>query len=260
MSKNNFSVASEVIKKIDIFGYNLELTNTMLTTILVCGFLILVALLIRLNLNLDSQKGSKGFQNFLEFVGSMLENFIKQVSGVKKVSALMFALTGFFFSFIVLGSWVGLIPGVGQLETLHHGEEVHLFRAPTSDLNATIALSTIAFVLIQAQGIVKLKFGYLKKFFNFSSPLSFAVGLLELVSEISRLLSFSLRLFGNIFAGEVMLAIVASMSFGSLFGVPFGLPFPSFIIALEFFVALIQAYVFVALFLVFSNLAKEEAH
>ena len=119
----------------------------------------------------------------------------------------------------------------------------------------------IAFVLIQVQGIRALKLDYLAKFINFSSPMGFVVGILELISEISRLLSFALRLFGNIFAGEVMLKIVADMSkfsferFGFL-----GLPFPSVIIALELFVALIQAYVFVALFLVFSSLAKESHH
>jgi F-type H+-transporting ATPase subunit a len=264
MSKNNISIASETIKTLEIrtnfLNFDLAITNSMFTTLLVCLSLTTVGLLIGLTLPKQGNRKVNSFQTFIEIIGESLASLIKGISGSTKISNRLFTLVGFFFIFIVISSWVGLLPGVGQLQINHNFEEVHLFRAPTTDLNATIALSTIAFILIQIQGFSSLKFGYLQKFLNFKDPMKFFVGILEFISEISRLFSFSLRLFGNIFAGEVMLGIVGTMSLGVVSGVPFGLPFPSLIIALEFLVAIIQAYVFVALFLVFSNLAKEEAH
>jgi F-type H+-transporting ATPase subunit a len=90
---------------------------------------------------------------------------------------------------------------------------------------------------------------YLGKFFNFSSPIDFFVGILELISEISKLISFSFRLFGNVFAGEVLLMVM-------MFLVPYILPLPFFM--LEIFVGLIQALVFTTLTLVFLKMATEE--
>jgi F-type H+-transporting ATPase subunit a len=260
MSQSTIAVASETIQKFSFGQYHFNLTNTMFTTLIVCSFLILIAIILgRLIPKATTIKIGK-FQSFLEIIGQNLEGFITGISGSKQASTLTFSLVGFFFGFITLSSWSGLLPGFGQLLINTANESVHVLRAPTTDLNATIALSSIAFVLIQAQGLLTLKFGYVAKFLNFSSGMNFFVGILELISEVSRLLSFSFRLFGNIFAGEVMLAIIAGMSLGTFLGVPVGLPFPSLVIALEFMVALIQAYVFCSLFLVFSNLAKEKAH
>jgi F-type H+-transporting ATPase subunit a len=262
MSKNNISIASEKLSELNIFGLDFILTNTIFTTILVCSFLIIIALVAGYLIP-KSNKPISQLQTFILMIGELFVGLILSMSSNKNpngISNRKFALVCFFFSFILFSSWAGLLPGVGQLLLNNGQESVHLLRAPTTDLNATIALSLIAFVLIQLQGIKALKFGYLKKFINLSSPMKFFVGLLELVSEISRLLSFSLRLFGNFFAGETMIAIIASMSLGSVYGFSFGLPFPSFVIALEFCVAIIQSYVFVALFLVFSDLAKEPAH
>jgi F-type H+-transporting ATPase subunit a len=123
---------------------------------------------------------------------------------------------------------------------------VPLFRGPTADLNTTIALASIAFFSIQYFG---LQFGgsaYLKRFFDFRSPIFFFVGILEAISDLSKILSFAFRLFGNIFAGEVLLAIMAFL-FAFLLPIPF--------YGLEIFVGFIQALVFSMLTTVFINVA-----
>ncbi|MDQ3008880.1 MAG: F0F1 ATP synthase subunit A [bacterium] len=119
-------------------------------------------------------------------------------------------------------------------------------RAGTADLNTTIALALISVVMTQVMGVSYLSLGYFKKFLNFSSPIMFFVGFLEFISEIGKILSFAFRLFGNIFAGEVLLAVIA-------FLVPVIIPMPFY--GLEIFVGLIQALVFALLTTVFFNMA-----
>jgi len=123
------------------------------------------------------------------------------------------------------------------------------FRAPTSDVSATMALSIIAIIAVHYMGFSSLGMGYLKKFFNLSDPMSFFVGILELVSEMGKLISFTFRLFGNIFAGEVLLLVITSITFG-LATLPF--------MALEVFIGFIQAFVFFMLVSVFISIASEE--
>ncbi len=136
--------------------------------------------------------------------------------------------------------------------------EVHLlpmFRANNADLNTTFALAIITVSLIQYYGV---KFngvgGYLKKFFNFTSPVMFFVGILELISEFSRILSFAFRLFGNVLAGEVLITIVAFLlpSAFSFFLVPF--------YVLEMMASTIQALVFTMISAVLLNMATTKAH
>jgi F-type H+-transporting ATPase subunit a len=125
-------------------------------------------------------------------------------------------------------------------------------RSPSTDLNFTASLAVIAVIMTQVMGFRALGLGYLTKFFNFktlfNSPLGgidVAVGLLELIGELARLLSFSFRLLGNIFAGSILLFVMS-------FLIPF-LPWPFFL--LEFFVGALQAFVFGLLTAIFMNLA-----
>jgi F0F1-type ATP synthase membrane subunit a len=124
------------------------------------------------------------------------------------------------------------------------------FRAAFSDLNNTLALAIFAFLVIEFWGFQSLGFGYLGKFFvnPFRNPIMTFVGLLELLSEFIRILSFSFRLFGNIFAGGVLLLII---TFLAPFLVPLG------IYGLELFIGFIQAVVFSLLVLVFAIGAVE---
>lgn len=132
-----------------------------------------------------------------------------------------------------------------------HKKFIPLFRGPTADLNTTLALGIIAFFAIQFFGFAAAGPGYLKKFLDFRSPIYFFVGILEIISDFSKILSFAFRLFGNIFAGEVLLAVMA-------FLLPFLLPIPFY--ALELFVGVIQGLVFAMLTSVFINIATSHAH
>ncbi len=128
----------------------------------------------------------------------------------------------------------------------HEAKFVPLFRGATADLNTTLAIAIIAVTSVQYYGIKTLGITYLKQFFNFSDPIMFGVGLLEIVSQFSRIVSFAFRLFGNIFAGEVLLTVIA-------FLMPLIAPLP--FIGLELFVGFIQALVFSMLTAVFLNMA-----
>lgn len=123
---------------------------------------------------------------------------------------------------------------------------VPFFRAGTADLNTTLALALISIFLTQFFGVQFQNLGYFKKFINLSSPINFYVGLLEIISEFAKIVSFAFRLFGNIFAGEVLLAVVGSL-------LPLIAPMPFY--GLELFVGFIQALVFSMLSLVFFNMA-----
>lgn len=123
---------------------------------------------------------------------------------------------------------------------------VPYFRAGTADLNTTIALALISVVLTQVYGVYFQKMHYFGKYINFSSPINFFVGLLETVLELAKVMSFAFRLFGNIFAGEVLLAVM-------MFLVPLVIPMPFY--GMEIFVGFIQALVFSMLSLVFFSMA-----
>lgn len=127
-----------------------------------------------------------------------------------------------------------------------HGSFVPYFRAGTADLNTTLALAAVSVFMTQVFGVMYLKLGYFSKFINFSSPIAFFIGLLELVLETAKIISFAFRLFGNIFAGEVLLAVIS-------FLVPVIVPMPFY--GLEIAVGMIQALVFSMLSLVFFNMA-----
>lgn len=145
-----------------------------------------------------------------------------------------------------------------QLEDAEHETEegsnekhttfVPIFRPGTADLNTTLALAIVSVVVTQVFGVQALGLSYFKKFINFSDPIMFFVGILELISEFAKIVSFAFRLFGNIFAGEVLLVVIASL-------VPVVVPMPFY--GLELFVGFIQALVFSLLSLVFYNMATQ---
>jgi F-type H+-transporting ATPase subunit a len=131
------------------------------------------------------------------------------------------------------------------------GHSKHIFRAPTSDLSFTLALAIISLVVTNTLGFMALKKDYIKKFIDLSNPLNTFIGAVELLSEFSKLLSFSFRLFGNIFAGEMLLVVITGITYGIL-----TLPF----LGLELFVGVIQAFVFFMLTTVFISVATTKQH
>lgn len=125
---------------------------------------------------------------------------------------------------------------------------IHYLRPSTSDLSMTIALGFLSVLATQYFGVKHLGIGYFSKFFNFSSPIMFFVGILELISEFAKIISFGFRLFGNIFAGKVLITVIK-------FLVPLVVPMPFYV--LELFIGFIQALVFTMLTLVFFNIATQ---
>ncbi len=144
---------------------------------------------------------------------------------------------------------------VGAPAAAEEGDEkfVPLLRAPSADLNMTFALALATMVMVQIWGVRFLGGSYFRKFWNFTGPngfmkgINFFVGILELISEFARIISFGFRLFGNIFAGEIVLATMA-------FLIAFLIPVPFYM--LEVFVGFVQALVFMMLALVFFQMAS----
>ena len=193
------------------------------------------------------------WQALAELMVEALLNLCTSVAGAKR-GRTVFPLIATIFLFVLFTNWMGLLPGFGTIgiyEHTDHGTElVPIFRGGTTDLNTTTALALISVVITQILGVRAVgAVAYLGKFINFrAGPIGFIVGLLELVSEAARLISFSFRLFGNIFAGEVLLTVIA-------FLIPFGIALP--FLGLEVFVGGIQAFIFAMLTLMFVTMATE---
>lgn len=243
------SIAPEVIKTIA----GIPVTNTLIASFITTAVLISASYLSTRSLS----KIPRGIQNLLEMVIEGLFNMVDSVTGNRKQTYQFFPIVATIFIFIIISNWIGLVPGFGSIgffeimeSGAHFGEHavfVPLFRSANSDLNTTLALAIVSVATTQIFGIMALGiFKYGKKFLNFSSPVSLFVGILELVSEIAKMISFSFRLFGNVFAGEVLLVVIMTL-------VPFIAPLPFF--ALELFVGFIQALVFSMLTLVFLKMA-----
>lgn len=237
-----------------ILGYFLgvPITNTLITSVVVVILLVIAVFFSRKRLKMIPGK----FQIVIELLIGGTYDYVEGVLEDKKLTRTFFPLIMTLFIFILSLNWFGLFPGVDSIgfHQIEHGKEVLVpFLHPANtDLNVTFALALIAFVVIELAGVVLL--GFLKyggKFVNFSSPLAFLIGIIELFSEIARLISFSFRLFGNIFAGKTLLLI-------TMFFVPFVLPVP--ILAFEMFVGFIQAFIFSVLVLFFVKLAVQEPH
>ena len=166
----------------------------------------------------------------------------------EKLARRFFPLIMTIFLFLLVANELAFLPGVGSILVDH----VPLLRASSADLNMTLALAIIAFFTIEITGVAVLGFfKYAGKYVNFRSPVDFVVGIIELLSNIGRLISFSFRLFGNIFAGEVMIAV-------AIFFLAYLLPVP--LMAFEVFVGFIQAVVFSMLTLFFIKIAIAEPH
>lgn len=200
----------------------------------------------------------KGIQNFFEAIVESLLSLVNSITKDKELTNKIFPLIATFFIFILFNNWFGLFPGFGTIgfHEVHDGKEsfVPLLRAGTADLNLTVALAMVAVIAVQIFGIAAIGFiKYFKKFINFSSPVNFFVGILELVGEVVRVISFAFRLFGNIFAGEVLLIVLSVL-------VPYIIPLPFYI--MEIFVGFIQALVFTMLALVYIKMAtlSHESH
>lgn len=218
-------------------------TNSLLTMWL---GIIFVAFIV-VQLSRSARVAAGGFQIVWESVYTFFLNLCESVLGERKLAEKALPFIATIFIFVFIGNIPSVIPGVGSIGFFEHKEKfIPLFRPGSADLNTTLALALISVIMIQIIGFRTLGFGYAKKFFNFSNPMNFFVGILELVSEFAKIISFSFRLFGNVFAGEVLLTVMLML-------VPYFVPLPFY--GLEMFVAVIQAFVFAMLTLVFIKIA-----
>jgi F-type H+-transporting ATPase subunit a len=228
--------------------WGIPITNTLVAEWVVMALLIITAVIVGRNPKLIPGR----VQNFFELIFDFLIDYMAQILGNRKLAIRFFPLIVTVFLFIAFSNLFDFLPIMGALVVHHAGETVPLLRPVNTDLNVTLALAIIAVFSIEISGIVLLGFWrYGSKFFNFTSPLNFVVGIIEFVSELSRFISFSFRLFGNIFAGEVLLAVAG-------FFMPYVLPVP--LMAFETFVGVVQAAVFAMLMLFFIKLAIAEPH
>lgn len=243
METLHISLAAEQI--FTLFGF-LPVTNSLLTTWLVMAFLVGASAIGTSTMRLVPGY----FQSLLEIAVEGVHSIISGILHEK--TRRFFPLLATFFFFIIFSNWAGLLPGVGTIGIREHEEFIPLFRAGTADLNTTLALALIAVGFVQYMGFATLGTQYLKRYINLSNPVNFFIGVLEIVSEFSRILSFAFRLFGNIFAGEVLLVVIAGL-------MPLLLPLP--FLGMELFVGFIQALVFTMLTTVFLSLATtDEGH
>ena len=220
----------------------IPISNSLILSLITASLLVVGGFLVVRSVKMLPGKA----QNTIETLVEGILTFMGQALGNKEQAKKFFPLVATIFLFILFNNWIGVLPGTGSIEFRH----APLFRSANSDLNTTLALALISVFAIQFYGIRKLGFfSHFSKFFAFRKGLLEAfVGLLELVGEFAKVLSFSFRLFGNIFAGEVLLIIVMTL-------VPVIAPFP--FIMLEFFVGFIQALVFAMLTLIFLKIATE---
>jgi F-type H+-transporting ATPase subunit a len=260
----------EAEKVFSIFGF--PISNSIIASWLTMLILIVISILASRKWKLVPT----GFQNVVETVVEMFYNGVAKARAGEE-ARLFLPLSATIFFFILLSNWLGgILPGFASIGLLehHHGEEVFvpILRSAASDLNTTLALALFSVVGIQVYAIkVQGFFGYANRFIRVggiidmirgrpvnagTAIIGLLIGVLEIFDELTKLLSFSFRLFGNIFAGEVLLIVTATLIFQifknlALIIYPASLIF----VALEIFVGFIQAFIFATLTLVFLKMA-----
>jgi len=264
----------------------LYLVNTIPTLIVTIILLGLVAFFTNRSLQRSAQTDlvPRGIGNLMEAILEVLYNLTEGSAGAKWARTI-FPWFATILIYVLFANLLKLIPGFESIGVLHpaHGEGhtiaelgggwanllptkveeggyilAPFFRGISVDLNFTAALALIAVVMIQVIGFRAQGFGYISKFFNtrrmfkvpFFGAMDFLVGLLELISELSKILSFAFRLFGNMFAGIVLVAIVAGL-LGKISILP------AMVMMFELFVGVIQAFVFGMLTMVFMAQATQ---
>lgn len=227
------------------------ITNGLVLTLVVSLVLIIFSILFNRKIKMVPGK----LQGAVEMGVGALLNLMESTLGSMEAAEKYFPLIATIFIFIWISNLLGILPGVGSL-VLHevNGDSVPFFRSPAADLNFTLAFAVISVIVTNVIGMAAVgTFKHIGKFLNFSSPINFFIGILELISEFAKIISLSFRLFGNVFAGEVLLTIISFLA-------PYIVPLP--FLFLELFVGLIQAFIFAMITLVSISLhtATHESH
>ena len=241
------------------------ITNSLVNSWIALFIIVIFSLAIRRRVNLVP----KGLQNMFEMIVEGFLGIFDSVTGDRKVSLKFFPLVFSFFVLILVSNWLGLLPGfgsIGQVQ-MHEGHNIFIpyLRGATADINTTLALALIGVVASHIFGVMALgMWNHLNKFLNFKAfmeipgkvkedwtvlivnPIKAFVGLIEIIGELAKVASLTFRLFGNIFAGEVLLASMSAI-------LAFGLPIP--FMFMEVLVGLIQALIFSILILSYLSMA-----
>lgn len=248
---------------------NFTITNSLImswvTVIVLVTFFVLAGRKAKQN----KKGGPKGIHNLFEIVLEQALNMADSVTGNRKKTLKFLPIVLALFLFILVSNWMGLLPGVGTIgfiETEAAGKVfVPLLRGATADINTTLAIALFSVIMSHIFGVITVgAWNHFNKFVNLKAlaaipakikkdpaivmvnPIKVFVGLIEVISEIAKIASLSLRLFGNIFAGEVLLASMMAIS-------AFLLPLP--FMFLELIVGIVQALVFAILTLAFMSIA-----
>ena len=251
-----------------LFGF--PITNTLLAA----WFTIIVLIVIFFAATRKIKLIPSRLQTLLEFAIGGLLSFCQSVAGEKN-GRRFFPIVATIFLFVLLNAWLSLLPGFGSIEVITaEGEHVHLLRGANTDINVPLALALVSFVFVEYFGLRSHGLRYLGKFINvgqffrslgqlfrgkfkaglsglFNGVIDIFVGILETLSELIRIVSFTFRLFGNMTAGEILLLIAA-------FLVPWVMVLPFY--GLELLVGFVQALIFAGLTLVFVTIAVTPPH
>jgi F-type H+-transporting ATPase subunit a len=252
-------VAPEVLGRVSIPGTNLELliTNSFFTMLLVMGGVLLLGILIARRATLIPGRVQSVFELIAEFVLGLVES-----AANKRFARRIFPLVGGLFIFIIFANYSGLLPG---METIHwdvDGYDIPVLRPPSADLNMTIAMALVTFLTVQFAGIQSHGvMGRIKHMAQGPLWLAWLLFLIEVISEFSRIISLSFRLFGNVFAGEVLLGVMYTIANIIKISV-IGLLVPVVFLYLEVLFGFIQALVFALLTMIYIVLAAahDEGH
>jgi len=253
----NISLSPEILFYIKSF----PVTNTLFWTFLISLGIIFFSLLITRKAKEKPNKIQSIFEVLLEESFSFVNSITNNKQKTKKVFPLIMTL----FLFILVANLMSLIPGASLSIKNQTGEVVPLFRTVMSDYGMVLILTSFSIIIAQIVAIIANgPFDYLARFINFkgllksfktrkigdffNGLLNIFLGFMDLVGEIAKILSLSFRLFGNIFAGEVLTIVM-------LFLMPYLIPLPFMLLGL--LSAIVQAFVFSVLTLVFINMASE---
>jgi F-type H+-transporting ATPase subunit a len=229
-----------------------HVTNAMLTGIV--GSLVAIAVLVYVAYRVKKGK----YNRFVGLVQWVFEGLLSQVNDIipdKKLARRIAPLAITIFFVVMFNYWITILPGLDSIKW----NEVPLIRGLVADLNFTLALAIITVVTVQMYAIKYLGvFGNMRRYIRnpLKNPVGAFEGALEIIGEFSRGVALALRLFGNAFAGEILLIVIVLLT-----GYVASVVLPFFMI-FELFIGFIQAYVFFVLTLIFTSLAvsHEEEH
>jgi len=234
--------------------FGIPITNTLITSWAVIAILLVVAVLIGSRLKLTPSR----FQLLFEWLVEFIYDYVAETLESRELARTFFPYITTIFLFVFTSNLLEFTPGVGSLGFFGTGGFTPLFRSVNTDLNVTLMLAILSFVTIEVTGVVVIgAWRYAGKFVTFHGHgigqrlINFFIGIIELFSEIMRIVSFSFRLFGNIFAGETVILVVT-------YFIPYLGPVP--IMAFEIFVGFVQAAIFAMLTLFFIKIATMEPH